>query len=254
MGALHSGHRALISAAVDHGARPVVVTIFVNPTQFGPNEDYARYPRTFDADCELCRETGADVVFAPPVEEVYPGGAGACYQPTLPTVATTPQLEDAHRPGHFAGVCQVVHRLFELVRPTAAVFGEKDYQQLCVIRAMVQREGLGIDILGLPTIRDPDGLALSSRNAYLAPAQRKRALGLSKALAAAADSERATPAQAEQAMRSVLLAHQVRLDYAVVRDARTLMPIDTFSEQPARAVIAGRVGTTRLIDNADVSR
>lgn len=254
MGALHAGHRTLIEYAARHGCRPVVVTIFVNPTQFGPTEDYTRYPRTLAADCEMCRQAGADFVLAPAVDDVYPGGPANCHQPALPEVATMPGLEDAGRPGHFAGVCQVVYRLFEIVKPSVAVFGEKDYQQLAVIRAMVEAENLDVEIIGQPTVRDPDGLALSSRNVYLAPAQRQRALGLSKALREAARPEHDTPDAAEQAMRTILLAHQVRIDYAVVRDSRTLLPLEAFAGRTARALIAGRVGTTRLIDNADVSR
>lgn len=265
MGALHRGHASLIEsarqavgAAGQHGSLRVVVTIFVNPTQFAPGEDFTRYPRTLDTDLKVCEAAGADAVFVPSVETVYPGfdpSSGPLPQPPantrLPAVATRPRLEDAFRPTHFAGVCQVVRRLFELVRPSKAFFGEKDYQQLLVIRAMAKDEGLPVEIEGRPTVRDADGLALSSRNAYLAPGQRQRALGLSKALAAAA--KESSPREAERAMRSVLLAHQVEIDYAAVRDAETLLPIDEYAPGcAARALIAGRVGSVRLIDNAPV--
>lgn len=258
MGALHAGHAALIAEAVRLRERgtvaSVVVTVFVNPTQFGPGEDYSRYPRTLDRDCEIAAESGADVVFAPSVEAVYPEGPPdpmAIDPATLPAVATEPKLEDAARPTHFAGVCLVVRRLFDLVAPSHAIFGEKDYQQMLVIREMVRMDGRAIEIVGHPTMRDADGLAMSSRNAYLAPVQRQRGLALSKALAEA--KHHRTTAEAERAMRSILLSHQVIPDYAVVRDALTLRPIEFFGpDRPARALVAGRVGKTRLLDNCAV--
>ncbi len=256
MGALHEGHLSLVRRAREeadlHAHRlPVVVTIFVNPAQFAPGEDFARYPRTFEADCEKCEQSGADVVFAPAVGEVYPEGPGAPIDPRIiiPAVAREPGLEEKSRPQFFIGVCRVVHRLFELVRPSAAVFGEKDYQQLLTIRAMASEMALPVTIHSEPTARDEDGLALSSRNVYLAPPQRKRALGLSKALRAARGA--ASVAEAESAMRSILLANQVEIDYAVVRDAHTLMPIENLAFG-ARALVAGRVGAVRLIDNMGV--
>ncbi len=256
MGALHGGHCSLIRRAreeADAPAQPlpVVVTIFVNPTQFAPGEDYTRYPRTFEADCARAESSGADVVFAPEVEEVYPNGPGSPIEPhiIIPEVARTPGLEEKSRPQFFLGVCRVVHRLFELVRPSAAVFGEKDYQQLLTIRAMVRDMALPIAIYSEPTVREEDGLALSSRNVYLSPAQRKRALGLSKALKAA--REASSVAEAESAMRSILLANQVEIDYAVVRDSHTLMPVESLV-LPARALVAGKVGPVRLIDNMAV--
>jgi len=251
MGALHTGHRALIEYAVSLNAGPVIVTVFVNPSQFGPNEDFNQYPRTLDTDCAMCESAGADVVFAPSVDLVYPNGVEAGHVPPLSRVATEPGLDDACRPGHFAGVCQVVYRLFELVKPAVAIFGEKDYQQLLVIRAMVESEQMGIDIIGRPTVREPDGLAMSSRNVYLTPDERRRALGLSLALKQAAHA--ATPLVAERVMSEILTDHQVDMDYAVVRDAVTLEPIESYeTDRPARALIAGRVGTTRLIDNGGV--
>ncbi|MFG0330373.1 MAG: pantoate--beta-alanine ligase [Phycisphaerales bacterium] len=255
MGALHAGHLALVEYAVNQrqtmNAGPVVVTVFVNPTQFGPTEDFGKYPRTLEHDLALCDRAGADAVFAPSVVEIYPDGPESAYQPALPAVAREPQLEEAHRPTHFAGVLKVVHRLFTLVRPREAVFGEKDYQQLLAIVAMAKSEALGVEITGRPTVRDPDGLALSSRNVYLSPTQRNRALGLSRALQEAKRAD--TPEEAERAMRSLLLAHQVSIDYAVVRDAESLRPIESFDrDRPVRALIAGRVANTRLIDNAAI--
>ncbi len=254
MGALHEGHLALVRRARAL-AGPVVVSIFVNPTQFGPAEDWSRYPRTLEADLEAARGAGADVVFAPGVEAVYPPGREV-QVPELPPVATRPRLEDAARPGHFAGVCQVVARLFDVVRPSVAVFGEKDYQQLLVVSAMVSREAArwpGLRIIAHPTVRDPGGLALSSRNAYLRPAQRGSAMSLHRALreAQAAAARGASPAEAERAMRRVLDDEGLAIDYAAVRDAATLMPIDAW-RRPARALVAARVGEVRLLDNSEV--
>lgn len=260
MGALHEGHASLIrrarAAAESAGGvtLPVVVTVFVNPTQFGDAADLARYPRTLEADTALCARAGADVVFAPGLEEVYPPGREVRV-PRLPAVATEPGLEDAARPGHFAGVCQVVQRLFELTRPRAAVFGEKDWQQLQVVRAMAEQEGTGIEIVAAPTVREPDGLALSSRNRFLSAEERGRGLSLSRALREA--GEYGAPTAAEGAMRRVLEGAGLRPDYAVVRDAASLLapsaPGAGFSqvgERPLRALVAARVGSVRLIDNA----
>ncbi len=255
MGALHEGHLALMRRARDLGG-PVVISIFVNPTQFGPGEDWERYPRTLDADVEAARSAGVDVVFAPALEMIYPEGPAAGPDVPLPDVATRPGLEDAHRPGHFAGVCQVVARLFDLVRPAFAVFGEKDYQQLQVIRAMVNesrgRWG-GLEIVAHPTVRDADGLALSSRNAYLEPGDRDRALGLFRALMDAGSARRhgATPAEAEEAMQRRLDCCNLAVDYAAVRDAATLETPAGWAN-PTRALIAARLGDVRLIDNASI--
>jgi pantoate--beta-alanine ligase len=252
MGALHEGHLALVRHARRSGVSPVVVTIFVNPTQFGPGEDLDRYPRSLEADLAACRAEDADVVFCPPVEVVYPPG-GEIAPPALPRVALRPALEDAHRPGHFAGVCQVVARLFDLTRPAVAVFGEKDYQQLLVIRAMVaadpDRFG-ALRIAALATVREPDGLAMSSRNRYLAAEDRSRALGLVRALEAARTSwaQEADPDAAERVMRDTLAAARLDEDYAVVRDAETLEPLDD-PTRPARGLVAARLGDVRLIDN-----
>lgn len=258
MGALHEGHLALIRKATECGG-PVVVSIFVNPTQFAPGEDFSRYPRSLESDIPAAERTGADVIYAPEAEEVYPPNAEPAVPP-LPTIATQPGLEDAHRPGHFEGVCQVVARLFDIVQPRWAIFGEKDYQQLLVIRAMVEQENHSsnesasgrwpkLAIISHPTIRDPDGLALSSRNRYLSLEERERALGLSRALGAAAKA--ATPAEAEAKMHEELQVHQLHVDYAVVRDAVTLRPIDSV-DRPARALIAARLDHVRLIDNRPI--
>lgn len=229
------------------GLGPCVVTIFVNPTQFNDPGDFETYPRHFEEDVALAGEAGAAVVFAPTVETVYPPGSSPRATP-LPRVATEPGLEDAHRPGHFAGVCQVVLRLFELVRPDVAVFGEKDWQQLQVVRALVRRAGLRTRIASGATVRDSDGLALSSRNERLSAEERTRARALSQALCEA--SRFTDPAQAEEKMRRILDEASVQTEYAVIRHAETLSPLADAGERPARALVAGVVGSTRLIDNA----
>ncbi len=251
MGALHDGHGSLIRRARELG-RPVIVSIFVNPTQFGLSEDLTRYPRTPEADRFIAEQAGADVVFMPSPEAVYPPGLEIPIPP-LPPVATHPQLEDAHRPTHFAGVCQVVARLFDLVRPRMAIFGEKDWQQLKVVEAMVEAAGIrwpGLRVIAQPTEREPDGLAMSSRNRYLRPEQRDQALGLVRALQAAHAAQH--PATAELLMRDTLEAHGLIVDYAVVRHPSTLMPIESFTE-PSRALIAAHLEGVRLIDNAPMT-
>jgi pantoate--beta-alanine ligase len=256
MGALHEGHGSLVRRASADG-RPIVVSIFVNPTQFGPSEDYARYPRTLDSDCALLEPLGVAAVFVPSVEAIYPRGLEAARTEAaateLPEVATRPQLEDACRPTHFGGVALVVGRLFDLVRPGRAYFGEKDYQQLRLIEDMVaadRRRYGSLEIVPCPTIRERDGLAMSSRNRYLAPEHRDAALALSRALQIAHSAQRV--ATAERLMRDTLDAHGLETEYAVVRDARTLMPVTGF-ERPTRALIAVRLGSTRLIDNAQMT-
>jgi pantoate--beta-alanine ligase len=261
MGALHRGHASLIERASLSGL-PVVVTLFVNPTQFAPGEDYARYPRTLESDLALCRQAGVTALFMPTTRVMYPHGVEAALRDAaaqrLPPVATRPGLEDANRPTHFAGVQQVVSRLFDLCRPAVAFFGEKDFQQLRVIQEMVRLDDArwrGLDIRGCPTVRESDGLAMSSRNRYLRDDQRSRALGLSAALAQAAAAARdgADPTAAESTMRRVLLHHDLAIDYAVVRDPRTLMPVGDFAAD-ARALIAARLDGVRLIDNALIGR
>ncbi|MFN9133540.1 MAG: pantoate--beta-alanine ligase [Phycisphaerales bacterium] len=256
MGALHEGHASLIRQArtladAARGARPrVMVSIFVNPTQFNDPADLSRYPRTFDSDLTLCAQSGADVIFAPSVKTMYPP-SDMPPVPTLPMAATEPGLEDALRPGHFAGVCQVVLRLFRLVRPRACILGEKDWQQLAVLSAMTKEQGLNIAIVPGPTIREADGLAMSSRNRFIPPADRPRAAQISAALRAAGTV--GSPAAAELAMRRVLAEAGLEVQYAAVRQAATLtaMPIDWRERNvKGRALIAAVLGPVRLIDNA----
>jgi pantoate--beta-alanine ligase len=246
MGALHEGHRTLVRAARER-CGSVVVSVFVNPTQFGPGEDYDRYPRTWDADLAALAEEGADVVFHPQVEEVYPpGSVGVTVQPgPLGGV-----LEGAVRPGHFAGVLTVVAKLFGLVDPDLALFGEKDYQQLTLIRAMARELALGVQVVGVPTVREDDGLALSSRNRYLDAGQRRAAVALSAALhaGAAAGPEGADAVLA--AARSVLAGEPSLVqDYLELTDT-DLGPAPAAG--PARLLVAARAGTTRLLDNVPV--
>ena len=252
MGALHRGHASLVQQAAGAG-RPVVVTVFVNPTQFGPGEDYVRYPRTLESDLKIAADAGATAVFVPDAAAIYPKGLEAAKTEAtarpLPAVAKEPHLEDAARPGHFGGVCQVVARLFDLCRPSLACFGEKDYQQLRVIEQMV--EGAGgrwgdLRIQRCPTVREHDGLAMSSRNRYLAEDRRDTALGVYRALQMAMSAQR--PATAEALMHETLLDHGFTVDYAVVRDAATLLPVSGL-ETPCRALIAARLPEVRLIDN-----
>lgn len=248
MGALHEGHATLIRTAVASAAgADVAVSIFVNPTQFDDPSDLSRYPRTLEQDLALCRAAGATLVYAPSVTDVYPPGATPPSTP-IPDQATKPGLEDGLRRGHFAGVCQVVRRLFDLVGPQAAYFGEKDWQQLQVISAMTSMLSMPVRIVPVPTVREADGLAMSSRNRFLSPDDRQRGRSLSMALCEAGRA--ATPARAEAIMRDVLRHAGVEPDYAVVRDAATLMPRAADKPGPMRALIAARVGAVRLIDNA----
>ena len=256
MGALHEGHGSLVSRARADG-RPVVVSIFVNPTQFGPREDYARYPRTLDSDCALLEPLGAAAVFVPSAEAIYPRGLEAARDEAaaiaLPEVATAPRLEDACRPTHFGGVALVVGRLFDLVRPAAAYFGEKDFQQLRLVQDMVEadRGRFGeLRIVPCPTIRERDGLAMSSRNRYLSADERTAAIALSRAMQVAHSAQRVETA--ERLMRDTLESFGLEVEYAVVRDARTLLPVTGF-ERPTRALIAARLGRTRLIDNSPMT-
>ena len=234
MGALHEGHCTLIQEAKGRDL-PVVVSIFVNPTQFAPNEDFSSYPRTLDNDVELAKAAGADIVFAPIPEVVYEMDMDDVQ---LPTVATEPKLEDANRPTHFQGVCNVVARLFDFTNPVKAFFGEKDYQQLKVIEAMVSQEPRFVDleIVAVPTARAEDGVALSSRNAFLSPQERMQARAIVQALAL----------DSEDAMRKCLIDAGLVIDYAVIRDSESLL---SPTSKPRRALIAARAGSTRLIDN-----
>jgi pantoate--beta-alanine ligase len=266
MGALHEGHASLLRRA-KATARPVVLSIFVNPTQFGPNEDFSRYPRTFDADRAIAEREGVDAILVPSVETLYPEGLdaarAAAERLALPEVATRPGLEDRCRPGHFAGVRLVVERLFDLVDPAIAVFGEKDWQQLRLVESFVAEgrarwpgDGAGLAILRAPTVREPDGLAMSSRNRYLDEAAREQARGVPRAFQIAHTAQR--PATAERLLRETLEEHGFSVDYAVVRDAETLLPVEGF-ESPTRALVAVRTTPSgdrpavRLIDNVPMT-
>ena len=246
MGALHAGHAELVATARRNVTADdaVVVSIFVNPLQFAPGEDLDRYPRTFDADLEVCAEQGADLVFAPSDEEVYPGGEP---QVTVEPGPLGADLEGASRPGHFRGVLTVVAKLFGLVDPDVAVFGEKDYQQLVLVRRMVDDLCMGVDVIGAETVREPNGLALSSRNDYLSGEDRMVAGVLSSALrAGAAVGSRGEGAVLTAAHAVLASQFGVQLDYLALR-APDLQPPPDAGE--ARLLVAARVGTTRLLDN-----
>ena len=254
LGALHEGHRALIRLARELAGPDgsVVVSVFVNPLQFGAGEDLDRYPRTLLADVLLAAEEGADLVFAPPAIQMYP-------RPQLVTVDPGPVgrvLEGESRPGHFSGVLTVVAKLLQLTRPDAAVFGEKDAQQLALVRRMAQDVDLGVEIVGVPTVRDPDGLAISSRNRFLSPAERQTALLLPAALRAGQEAAHAGPAAVLKAAGEVLATTAdppLRLDYLALVDPDTFEEAGEDYAGPARLLVAARVGTTRLIDNTPLS-
>lgn len=248
MGNLHEGHLSLVRIARRH-ADVVVVSLFVNPAQFGPTEDFAAYPRTFAADRALCEQEGVDLLFFPPVAEMYPPGASV----SLVENSLSDTLCGASRPGHFNGVCTVVATLFNLVLPHVAVFGEKDAQQLRIIRRMVRDLRFPVEIVPGPTLREPDGLARSSRNQYLTPAQRPQAACLRRALDEAerlfAAGER-DPQKIAAALRAVVSqAPDARLDYAAIVDDETLQPLAGPISRPALAALAVWVGKPRLIDN-----
>jgi pantoate--beta-alanine ligase len=249
MGALHAGHAELVATARRNVTADdaVVVSIFVNPLQFAPGEDLDRYPRTFDADLEVCAEQGADLVFAPSGEEVYPGGDP---QVTVEPGPLGADLEGASRPGHFRGVLTVVAKLFGLVDPDVAVFGEKDYQQLVLVRRMVDDLCMSVDVIGAETVREPNGLALSSRNDYLSGEERMVAGVLSSALRAGAVAGSRGEGAVLTAAHAVLASQfGVQLDYLALR-APDLQPPPDSGE--ARLLVAARVGTTRLLDNIAV--
>ena len=245
MGALHDGHRALLRAARAPAAT-VVMSLFVNPAQFAPGEDLARYPRDEPADVAIAGEEGVDVVFAPAVGAMYPEGFATAVDPG----PLADELEGRSRPGHFAGVATVVTRLFGLVRPRRAYFGEKDYQQLVIVRRVARDLALGVDVVGLPTVRDPDGLALSSRNRYLSPGERERATSLHAGLEAA----RRAYAHGERGAARLTAAARSRLalepDYLELRRRSDLGAYDP--RAPAILLIAARLGATRLIDNVSL--
>jgi pantoate--beta-alanine ligase len=248
MGALHEGHASLVREARQLTDGPLVVSIFVNPLQFGAGEDLDRYPRTLDADLDVCATGGADVVFAPGVEEVYPGGEP---QVTVEPGPGATVLEGQVRPGHFRGVLTVVAKLFGLVRPDVAVFGEKDYQQLVLVRRMVADLCMGVDVVGAATVREPDGLAMSSRNRYLSDEERARATGLSRALERAREAAAggASVDAALDAAREQLASDGIEAEYVEARDAENLTPAQSFNGRPILIALAARIGPARLIDN-----
>lgn len=247
MGALHAGHFSLVQRSAQE-CEITVATIFVNPTQFGPQEDLSRYPRTLEADFAGLQQRQVDLVFVPQPATLYPAGYSTYVQP--PEVAEP--LEGEHRPGHFRGVATVVMKLFQILPATVAYFGQKDYQQLAVIRRMVEDLNVPIRVEGCPTLRDPDGLAMSSRNRYLSPEDRAAALGLQRALQRVGELQcggEISVRVLETLMLQVLTDAGIeRIEYARVVDAHSLETIETI-DRPAVALIAARVGSTRLIDN-----
>ena len=252
MGALHAGHIALVKAAQAHAKR-VVVSIFVNPTQFGPNEDFSRYPRPLENDLSMLRDAGADAAWLPSLEEMYPAG----FASSIHVAGVSDGMEGAARPGHFDGVATVVAKLLLQVAPDYALFGEKDYQQLCVVKAMVRDLDIPCHIIGMPTVREADGLALSSRNHYLTPAQRAvapalhgelKSLATQLAMAGKGDIQPLMDA----AKANILAAGFESVDYLELRDASSLAPL-TLLSSPARLIVAARLGSTRLLDNISIA-
>lgn len=249
MGALHAGHLDLVALARRH-ARRVAASIFVNPAQFAPNEDYARYPRDLDGDLAKLAGAGCDLVWSPDAETMYPAGFATAVVPS----GAAHGLEGDFRPHFFQGVATVCTKLFNQVAPDVAVFGEKDYQQLAVIRQLVRDLDLPMSIVGAPTVREPDGLALSSRNRYLTPAERAIAPALNGALrraaAAIAGNRKSFEAAEQQAGREILAAGFASVDYVAIRDAETLaLPGPVTGTRPLRILAAAWLGRTRLIDN-----
>ena len=249
MGALHAGHMSLVLRSLAECGR-TAVSIFVNPTQFGPSEDLERYPRTVERDAEMLEKAGVDLLFAPTRETIYPEGFGTYVEPH-PDLAGC--LCGARRPGHFRGVCTICAKLFNIVRPHVAYFGQKDFQQFRVVERMARDLDLPLKIALVPTVREDDGLAMSSRNAYLSPRERGQAVCLRRALDAAIEAveggERSV-ASLEAIMRDTISRyHPARLDYAEIRDARTLQPLKIL-DKPAVFAISVYLGDARLIDNA----
>jgi pantoate--beta-alanine ligase len=249
MGALHGGHMALIEEA-QRRTDSVAATIFVNPMQFGANDDFGRYPRREEEDARMLEAAGCELLWIPSAEDIYPPG----FATTISVAGVAERWEGEARPSHFDGVVTVVAKLLLSVRPDVALFGEKDFQQLAVIRRMAADLGIGVEIAGVPTVREPDGLPLSSRNAYLSADERQRAVALPNALDAARDAIRSggpVGAALQQAKQSLVGAGFLRIDYLALVDAATLEPLD----QPAgemRLIAAAVIGTTRLIDNLAV--
>ncbi len=249
MGALHRGHLSLVRAVRQAGAQRVVVTIFVNPTQFGPGEDYERYPRTLDEDLARCRDLKVDLVFAPSKDVLYPSR----FQTAVLVGEITKELEGKFRPEHFRGVTTIVAKLFNAVGPCVAAFGQKDYQQWRVIDTMTRDLNMPVQVIGCPTVRESDGLAMSSRNRYLKPSDRERALAIHRGLEAArrafADGER-DPRQLERRVRDMVEPALDCVDYVAAADPDTLALLLQPVEQNAVILVAGHIGSTRLIDNA----
>lgn len=247
MGALHEGHLSLVRASKAECAA-TAVSIYVNPRQFGPNEDFSKYPRTLEADLELLAGCGADLVFTPQDADVYPPGFASWVE----VGAVAEPLEGQFRPGHFRGVATVVLKLFNLVQPDAAYFGRKDYQQAAVIRRMVADLHVPVEIRVCPTVREPDGLAMSSRNRYLSPSARQRALVLWKSLERAgemvAEGERDAEKILREMRRIILAAEDARIDYVAIVDPDTLQQVETV-QKSALAILAVKIENTRLIDN-----
>ena len=250
MGALHAGHLSLIQAA-RRDCNATAVTIFVNPIQFGPSEDFGAYPRTIETDIAACEANGVEIVFAPAVEAMYPGDELT----HVHVRRITEVLCGPRRPGHFTGVATVVLKLFHILPADKAYFGEKDYQQLAVIRAMARDLNVPIEIVGYPTLREPDGLAMSSRNAYLSPAQRQQAVSLNRGLFAAVervgDGERDVRRITDRIREQILAAGPADIEYVDVVDATTLELLREV-DRPARICLAVRIGSCRLIDNVGV--
>ncbi len=249
MGALHEGHLSLIRAAKEQ-CNIVVATIFVNPTQFGPNEDFSRYPRTFASDCALLEAEGVDILFAPTVEDMYPTGTSRTF---IEVPGISDRLDGLSRPGHFRGVATVVAKLFHIVSPDYAYFGQKDAAQVAVLRAMVQDLNFPVNLIVCPTVRDADGLALSSRNQYLSPEERTQALALSRSLVTATTQAAKGLHNAAQLKSAILQELQstpaLKIDYVEIVDPTTLEPIADL-QTGALIAIAAWIGKTRLIDNA----
>ena len=249
MGALHEGHLSLTRQARTDNAT-MAASIFVNPTQFAANEDFTTYPRTFERDLELLEAQGTDLVFAPLPDEVYPEGFDTWIEPG----AVAEGMEGAARPGHFRGVATVVAKLFTITRPDRAYFGQKDGQQVAVIRKMNADLNLGVDVVTMPTVREPDGLALSSRNAYLTPEQRAAAPVVYRALRTAESLWHTGERNANRLQAAVLAVLQAEpqvsaVDYVSIVDAATMAPLNVLDERPAMIATAARLGSVRLIDN-----
>lgn len=249
MGALHAGHLSLVEEAKRRGCTCVALTIFVNPLQFGPNEDFDRYPRTLEDDLVKCREAGVDLVFAPAADTMYPAG----FQTHVEVERITSMLEGAHRPGHFRGVTTVVAKLFNLTGPCTAVFGRKDYQQWKTLERMARDLDMPVEVVGAPIVREPDGLALSSRNRYLSPEERTRALALVEALRAAGrafEKGERDPLALTAIARAPLAGRVDSIDYVALAHPEELTPFEA-APLPDRVLLAlaAHVGSTRLIDN-----